>query len=184
MDFFSSKIVNSFNVLLPNLRYKNINGGEVYFKCKNPIKLRLNNKKIFISDFLLKNLDYQKVIDYYGVDLHCNIIKYEYDDGLKINIKYEGNEHNYMSGMQKIGQYVECCILGLNTDDLESVYYDYSDESYNNKINDFIGNISENSEDFIEEINENNSNPNINNENFEDYTYFENEDNIKFFDEK
>ena len=183
MDFFSSKVVNSFNVLLPNLRYKNINGGEIYFKCKNPIKLILNNKKKFVNDFLLKNLDFEKVIDYYGIDLYCTIIKYEYDDGLKINIKYEGNEYNYMSAMQKIGQYVECSILGLNTNDLESIYYDYSDESYNNKINEFVENISDNSEEYVEELSEN-ENPNISNENTGDYGNFDTGDNMKFYDEK
>lgn len=177
MDFFSSNYdkSNSFNVLLPNLRYKNEN---IYFKPKSPIKLNINNKIIFTSEFILKDLTYSQTLNYMDIDLYCTIIKAEYDDGLKMNIKYDSNEHNYTLFMQKIARYVEASILGINIDESEDEYDDYSEECYDDKIKEFTDNISEYSEEILES-------DNISNENNESYIEDEdNQDNIKFHDEK
>jgi hypothetical protein len=182
MDFFSSNYfqTNSFNVLLPNLRYKN---DCIYFKSKSPIKLKVNNKTIFKDEFLLKDLSFTQTLNYMDMDIHCKIIKVEYDDGLKMNIKYDSNEHNYMSIMQQIARFVEASILGINIDDSESEYDNYSDEYYDNKIKDYAENISE----YSEEISECEIISDGNNESFiedvqEDVD--DNQNNIKFHDDK
>lgn len=176
MDFFSSNYVqtNSFNVLLPNLRYKN---DCIYFKSKTPIKLKVNNKTIFKDEFLLKDLSFTQTLNYMDMDIHCKIIKVEYDDGLKMNIKYDSNEHNYMSIMQQIARFVEASILGINIDDSESEYDDYSDEYYDNKIKDYVENISVYSEEYVDE----NSEVEQNNVSFIEEDH---EDIIKFYDDK
>jgi hypothetical protein len=112
------------------------------------------------------------------IDIHCTIIKTEYDDGLKMNIKYDSNEYNYTSFMQKIARYVEASILGINIDDLESESVDYSEEYYDDKIKEFSENISEYSEEILEsDI--------ISDENNESYIEDgDNQDNIKFHDDK
>ena len=177
MDFFSSNYVhtNSFNVLLPNLRYQN---DGIYFKSKSPIKLKINNKIIFKDEFLLKDLSFSQTLNYMNIDIHCTIIKTEYDDCLKMNIKYDSNEYNYTSFMQKIARYVEASILGINIDDLESESVDYSEEYYDDKIKEFSENISE----YSEEISESDI---ISDENNESYIEDgDNQDNIKFHDDK
>jgi len=174
MDFFLSNYdkYNSFNVLLPNLRYKNEN---IYFKPKSPIKLNINNKIIFTSEFILKDLTYSQTLNYMDIDLYCTIIKAEYDDGLKMNIKYDSNEHNYTLFMKKISRYVEASILGININETES---EYNEEYYDDRIKEFTDNISEYSEEILES-------DNISNENNESYIEDDdNQDNIKFHDEK
>lgn len=188
MDFFSSNYVhtNSFNVLLPNLRYKNNDG--IYFKSKNPIKLEINNKTIFKNEFLLKDLAYSQTLNYMDIDIHCTIIKIEYDDGLKMNIKYDSNEYNYTSFMQKIARYIEASILGINIDESDYEYTDYSEEYYDNKIKEFTENISIYSEEIYEEISESDNISNENNESYiednENKDNQENQNNIKFHDDK
>lgn len=181
MDFFSSNYVhtNSFNVLLPNLRYKN---DGIYFKSKNPIKLEINNKTIFKNEFLLKDLAYSQTLNYMDIDIHCTIIKTEYDDGLKMNIKYNSNEYNYTSFMQKIARYVEASILGINIDESES---NYSEEYYDDKIKEFTENISIYSEEIYEETSECDNTTDENNESYiEDCENKDDQDNIKFHDDK
>lgn len=181
MDFFSSNYVhtNSFNVLLPNLRYKN---DGIYFKSKNPIKLEINNKTIFKNEFLLKDLSYSQTLNYMDIYINCTIIKTEYDDGLKMNIKYDSNEYNYTSFMQKIARYVEGSILGINIDESES---DYSEEYYDDKIKEFSENISIYSEEIYEETSDCDNTTDENNESYiEDYENKDNQNNIKFHDDK
>ena len=184
MDFFSNNYVhtNSFSVLLPNLRYKN---DGIYFKSKNPIKLNINNKTIFKSDFLLKDLEYSQTLNYMNIDIHCTIIKTEYDDGLKMSIKYDSNEYNYTSFMQKIARFVEASILGINIDESES---DYSQDYYDDKIKEFTENISDYSEEIYEEISESDNITDENNESYiEDHDNKDNkdnQDNIKFHGDK
>ena len=190
MDFFSSNYVhtNSFNVLLPNLRYKN-NG--IYFKLKDPIKLEINNKIIFKNEFLLKDLEYSQTLNYMNIDIHCTIIKTEYDDGLKMSIKYDSNEYNYTSFMQKIARFVEASILGINIDELDAEYDDYSQDYYDDKIKEFTENISDCSEEIYEETSECDNITDENNESYiEDHDNNDNKDNqdnqnnIKFQDDK
>jgi hypothetical protein len=178
MDFFSSNYVhtNSFNVLLPNLRYKN---EQIYFKSKSPIKLKINDKIIFNNEFILKDLSFSQTLNYMDMDIHCTIIKIEYDDGLKMNIKYNSNEYNYTSFMQKIARYVEASILGINIDESDS---DYSEEYYDDKIKEFTENVSIYSEEIYEETSEPDNITDENNESYiEDH---DNQDNIKFHDDK
>jgi hypothetical protein len=187
MDFFSSNYVhtNSFNVLLPNLRYKN---DGIYFKSKNPIKLEINNKTIFKNEFLLKDLEYSQTLNYMDIYINCTIIKTEYDDGLKMNIKYDSNEYNYTSFMQKIARYVEASILGINIVESES---DYSEE-YDDKIKEFTENISVYSEDIYEETSECDNITDENNESYiedndndnDNKDNQDNQNNIKFHDDK
>ncbi len=180
MAFFSDTYehTNSFNVLLPNLRYKKTTD-KLYFKAKQPIKLKVNHKNIFKDEFVLKDLSYTQTINYMGIDIHCNIIKVEYDDGLKMNIKYKSNEYNYMSFMQKVAKFAEGCILGVNIDDLESRSVDYSnDNGY-----DYVEKISNYSEEYNDEEHEIDNNNNDNNDNNESFIE-ESQDIIKYYDDK
>jgi hypothetical protein len=120
-----------------------------------------------------------------NIDIHCIIIKTEYDDGLKLNIKYDSNEYNYMSFMQKIARFVESSILGINIDDSESEYDGYSDENYDNKVKDYIENISEYSEEISEcEIISDENNDSFIEDVQEDVDVDNNQNNIKFHDDK
>lgn len=180
MDFFSSSYehTNSFNVLLPNLRYKK-NSDKLYFKSKHPIKLKINNKNVFKDEFVLKDLSFSQTLNYNGIDIHCNIIKIEYDDGLKMNIKYNSNEYNYMSFMQKVAKFAEGCILGVNIDDLESRSVDYSNDNYH----DYIDKASIYSEEYNDEETE--INDNIDNNNNDDSLLEEESADItKYYDDK
>ena len=123
----------SENVLLPNLRYKD---GNIFFKSKNPIKIMLNGKKEFKSDFLLSNLAFNDTVYWKDIELNCTIMKEELEDGLKINIKYMDRHTIYRNDIQKFARVIEATILNINiieSDDCEidsySDEYEYSSEN-------------------------------------------------------
>lgn len=163
MNFNQKKI--SYNVILPNLRYKN---GNVYFKSKYPIKLKINDKLIYKNEFILKDLQMDGNIDYMGTNLICNILKEELEDGLKINIEYYSNRYTSLSDMQKFARYIEACILDINMEDDLSM----NDDCYENKIKNYSENLNYSSSEIEEENTE--SSPNYEDDvDYEDDEYLE-----------
>ena len=72
-DYETNKKNTSFQVLLPNLIYKN---DELYFKSKYPMKIKQNNKFEYKNDFLLKDVNLERKINIRGMILKCKITGY------------------------------------------------------------------------------------------------------------
>ena len=122
------------NILCPNLNYRN---GELWFVSKHPIKLLINNKKEFRTDFSLgKNIALKSSINIFDYDISCTIIEKTFEKGLKINLKYKKEYNIPKYELHKIGFYLETLILNINNDD---DYFedeiDEIDESQSNKSN-------------------------------------------------
>ena len=119
------------NILCPNLNYRN---GELWFVSKHPIKLLINNKKEFRTDFSLgKNIALKSSINIFDYDISCTIIEKTFEKGLKINLKYKKEYNIPKYELHKIGFYLETLILNINNDD--DYFEDEIDESQSNKSN-------------------------------------------------
>lgn len=101
--------MKSYNVLLPNLRYINKN---IYFVSKVPIKLCIDEKIVYQTNFLL-DISLTGEISYLDTDIKCTIIEKEHDDGLEVNLSYEDNYDIYTTDLKTIAQIAEATILGI-----------------------------------------------------------------------
>ena len=159
MAYFSTDQKVSHQVLLPNLRYKNEN---IYYKSKNPIKTKTNDKIKFIDEILLENMSMHSKIKYNDQSFSCNIIKKELDEGLIINIEY--TEYHYISNteIQKIARYIESLILGIDIIDDSSDSEYLSNYNYENELHAKIFENEYDDENDLYDEDEENSNEDVN----------------------
>lgn len=162
----------SFEALLPNLRYKNNN---IYFISKYPIKIKKNNKIIYINEYLLENISLTGKITCIDTELNCTILEKEDNNGLIVNIKFRDGPFIYKQDMQKYARAIEAAILGIdlmedNETDISDTCSDNDYSYYVNKMyDDEISNYGS-----IDEYFDENSNQDILEENYE---YFEENNN-------
>jgi hypothetical protein len=162
VDYFFPIIDNnyyenkSYEVLLPNLRYKNNN---VCFIPKYPIKIKKNNKIDYINEYVLENLSLTGKITCINTELNGRILEKEDENGLIVNIKYRDGPDIYKQDVQKFARAIEAAILGIDLmEDYESeesdIYSNYNnDYSYyaNKMYNDDMSNIDTNEENYDDE---------------------------------
>jgi len=111
--------MESITILCPNLNYRN---GEIHFISKFPIKLILNDKKEFLTDFSLgRKIALKSSFHIFGYNISCRIIEKNLEKGLKINLKYDKEYNIPKYQLQKIGFFIETSILKL---DMNSVIND------------------------------------------------------------
>lgn len=122
----------SYDVLLPNLRYKEEN---VFFVSKIPIKIIIDGIIEYKTEFKLENISLTGKIRCIDTDIQCKIIEKEYEDGVQLNLKYKDRSGLYSSDVQKFARAAEAAILGINImEDNDEISYDSSEE--NNDVDD------------------------------------------------
>jgi hypothetical protein len=104
-------------ILLPNLRYKkDKDKGKIFFKAKNPIRLKIRGKILYKDDFELVNLKLSGTIEYKDIKFICTILQEENENGLFVNIEYKSIEQLDIYEIRKFAKYFEGEILEVKYD--------------------------------------------------------------------
>ena len=127
-DYETNKKNTSFQVLLPNLIYKN---DELYFKSKYPMKIKQNNKFEYKNDFLLKDVNLERKINIRGMILKCKILDKSIKNDVISHIEINTTEYISKIDMQKYAKEFESVILNINLDDNNSSQSCDNDENNN-----------------------------------------------------
>ena len=72
-----------YEAFLPNFRYKN---GKISFIFKQPLKLDIMKKIVWINEFDIDNISIYDSILYDYENIEYKIIEEPYNEGLKVNI--------------------------------------------------------------------------------------------------
>jgi hypothetical protein len=112
------------NITLPNLRYKN---NKLVFIFKESLGLYVNNKWTELKEVALNNVSLKHSIYINDTRFKVNIIEKEINDGLKINIEYNRDTYLSIFELQRIAKKIESRILDIKNNDHET--YDYMETS-------------------------------------------------------
>jgi len=158
MSYKDSFKETSFNAILPNLKYKN---KKIYVIFKDPLKIIKNNEIKYLKEYYLGDISLTGKIYCMGIEINCNIIEKEHENGLEVNIKYLDNPNINRDHMKKFARCLEAKILDINIedDDDESQYSEEFnfEEEYRNKFNTKINEYNDEYDEYDEYGNINNN---------------------------
>lgn len=141
-------------ILLPNLRYKKTKDkGKIFFKSKNPIRLKIRGKILYKDDFELVNLKLSGCIEYKYIKFNCTILEEENENGLFVNVEYKSTEQLDIYEIRKFAKYFEGEIL-------EVKYDKYDDEVNEDVIDDESVKLETYDSDNYEDAHNNHENDN------------------------
>jgi hypothetical protein len=111
--------MNIIQTYLPNFKYKD---DKIFFIFKNPIKLDIMKKIVWMNEIDLPNIRLFNKVEYEYDDIEYKIINEECFNGLKINIYEHYHNEILLDKIPDIIKHIEAQLLSFDVKEISNPY--------------------------------------------------------------